>query len=200
MCIRDRVNVFVNNNFASYLEDGAVSWLNYSFRLMQFPIGVFGVAISMATLPSISRAAAGGDLGQFRHTLASSLGLVFFLCVPSACGLVILGQPIIRMIYERGNFSSFDTQQTAAALALYALGLAGYAAIRVLAPAFYALDDARTPMMISLASIATNYVLNWLLVSRFGHRGLALSTSCVAGLNFIAVSYTHLTLPTILRV
>jgi putative peptidoglycan lipid II flippase len=184
-----QVNVFVNNNFASYLENGAVSWLNYAFRLMQFPIGVFGVAISTATLPSISRAAARGDMSQFRQTLASSLGLVFFLCVPSACGLVMLGQPIIRMIYERGDFSPFDTQQTAAALAFYALGLAGYAAVRVLAPAFYALDDTRTPMTISLTSIATNYVLNWMLVSRYGHRGLALSTSCVAGLNFIGLFF-----------
>jgi putative peptidoglycan lipid II flippase len=179
-----QVNVFVNNNFASYLENGAVSWLNYAFRLMYFPIGVFGVAIGTATLPSISRAAARSDLDEFRRTLASSLGLVFFLCIPSACGLAILSEPIIGMIYEHGQFSSFDTRQTAAALSFYAVGLAGYAAIRVLAPAFYALDDARTPMRISLLSIATNYTLNWLLVSRFGHRGLALSTSGVALLNF----------------
>jgi putative peptidoglycan lipid II flippase len=91
------------------------------------------------------------------------------------------------LIYERGDFSAFDTQQTAVALAFYALGLAGYAAIKVLAPAFYALDDARTPMLVSLASIVTNYLLNWWLVSRLGHRGLALSTSCVAGLNFIVL-------------
>jgi putative peptidoglycan lipid II flippase len=178
------INVFVNTRFASYLEDGAVSWLQYAFRLMYFPIGVFGVAISTATLPSISRAVARNDLDEFRRTLASSLGLVFLLCIPSACGLAILGEPIISMIYERGRFSSFDTEQTAAALAAYAVGLAGYAAIRVLAPAFYALDDARTPMMISLGSIMTNYVFNWLLVRRFGHEGLAMSTSCVALLNF----------------
>lgn len=181
-----QVNVFVNNRFASPME-GAVSWLQYAFRLMQFPIGVFGVAISMATLPSISRAVARSDLNQFRQMLASSLGLVFFLCVPSACGLIILAEPIISLIYERGDFSAFDTQQTAAALAFYALGLAGYAAIKVLAPAFYALDDARTPMLVSLASILTNYGLNWWLVSRLGHRGLALSTSCVAGLNFLVL-------------
>lgn len=184
-----QVNVFVNNYFASYLQNGAISWLNYAFRLMQFPIGVFGVAISMATLPSISRAATRSDMNQFRHTLASSLGLVFFLCVPSACGLIVLARPIIRLIYERGDFSTWDTQQTAAALAFYALGLAGYAAIKVLAPAFYALDDARTPMVISLISIGTNFALNWLLVRHygFGHRGLALSTSCVATLNFAAL-------------
>jgi len=184
-----QVNVFVNTNFASYLGDGPVSWLNYAFRLMQFPIGVFGVAIGMATLPAVSRAAARGDLAEFRRTLAASLGLVFFLCVPSACGLAVLGEPIIRVIYERGRFTPFDTEQTAAALAFYAIGLAGYAAIKVLAPAFYALNDARTPMRISLISIATNYTFNALLVRHlgFGHRGLALSTSLVALFNFVAL-------------
>ena len=184
-----QVNVFVNTNFASYLGDGPVSWLNYAFRLMQFPIGVFGVAIGMAALPAVSRAAARGDLAEFRRTLTASLGLVFFLCVPSACGLAVLGEPIIRVIYERGRFTPFDTEQTAAALAFYAIGLAGYAAIKVLAPAFYALNDARTPMRISLISIATNYAFNALLVRQlgFGHRGLALSTSLVALFNFLAL-------------
>ncbi|GBC83469.1 putative lipid II flippase MurJ [bacterium HR10] len=184
-----QINVFVNTNFASYLGDGPVSWLNYAFRLMQFPIGVFGVAIGMATLPAVSRAAARGDLAEFRRTLAASVGLVFFLCIPSACGLAVLGEPIIRLIYERGRFTSFDTEQTAAALAFYAIGLAGYAAIKVLAPAFYALNDARTPMRISLISIATNYAFNYLLVRQlgFGHRGLALSTSLVALFNFLAL-------------
>ncbi|MCS6816176.1 MAG: murein biosynthesis integral membrane protein MurJ [Blastocatellia bacterium] len=184
-----QVNVFVNTNFASYLGDGPVSWLNYAFRLMQFPIGVFGVAIGMATLPAVSRAAARGDLAEFRHTLTASLGLVFFLCFPSACGLIVLGEPIIRMIYEHGRFTAFDTEQTATALAFYAIGLTGYAAIKVLAPAFYALNDAHTPMRISLISIATNFTFNYLLVRQlgFGHRGLALSTSLVALFNFLAL-------------
>jgi putative peptidoglycan lipid II flippase len=184
-----QINVFVNTNFASYLGDGPVSWLNYAFRLMQFPIGVFGVALGMATLPAVSRAAARNDVVEFRRTLTASLGLVFFLCIPSACGLAVLGEPIIRLIYERGRFTSFDTEQTAAALAFYAIGLAGYAAIKVLAPAFYALHDARTPMRISLISIATNYTFNYVLVRElgFGHRGLALSTSLVALFNFLAL-------------
>lgn len=181
-----QINVLVNNNFASPME-GAVSWLNYAFRLMYLPIGLFGVAIGTAALPNIARAAARHDQQEFRQTLASALGLVFFLCIPSACGLIILGEPIIRLIYEQGKFSTFDTHQTAGALAFYAVGLAGYAAIRVLAPAFVALNDARTPMMISLASILTNYLLNSLLVTRLGHRGLALSTSLVALTNFLAL-------------
>jgi putative peptidoglycan lipid II flippase len=184
-----QVNVLVNSNFASGIPtetgSGPVSWLNYSFRLMQFPIGVFGVAIATATLPSISRSAALKDVSEFRHTLASSIRLAFLLTIPSAVGLIVLGRPIIALIYERGHFGAADTQRTASALAFYAIGLAGYSAVRILAPAFYALNDARTPMMISLLSMATNFVMNWMLVGVLQERGLALSTSTVALMNFV---------------
>ena len=183
-----QVNVLVNSNFASSIPtetgDGPVSWLNYSFRLMQFPIGVFGVAIATATLPAISRSAARKDVKEFQHTLAGSIRLAFLLTIPSAVGLIVLGRPIIELIYERGHFGRADTQHTASALAFYAIGLAGYAAVRILAPAFYALNDARTPMMISLLSIAANFVMNWMLVGVLQERGLALSTSTVALMNF----------------
>jgi putative peptidoglycan lipid II flippase len=180
-----QVNVLVNSNFASNIpEDGPVSWLNYAFRLMQFPIGVFGVAIATATLPSISRNAALAELKDFKHTLAGSMRLAFLLTIPSAVGLAVLARPIIALIYERGDFNPVDTDHTAAALVFYAIGLAGYSAIKILAPAFYALGDARTPMAISLLSIVTNFVMNWLLVDVMRERGLALSTSIVALLNF----------------
>src|SRR5262249_29916387 len=164
--------------------NGAVSWLNSAFRLMQFPLGMSGVAIATATLPSISKNAALKELDGLRSTLASSIRLVFLLTIPSAVGLIVLGKPIIAMIYERGKFQGNDTQHTAAALAFYAVGLAGYSAIKVLAPAFYALNDARTPMKISLLSIVVNFVMNWSLVGVMHERGLALSTSVVALLNF----------------
>jgi putative peptidoglycan lipid II flippase len=184
-----QVNILVNSNFASNIPgEGPVSWLNYSFRLMQFPIGVFGVAIATATLPAISRQAALQELGDFRRTLAASLRLAFVLTIPSAVGLIVLGRPIIELIYERGRFGAEDSARTANALACYAIGLAGYAAVRILAPAFYALGDAKTPMRISLFSMVLNFVLNWLLVQQFHERGLALSTSAVAILNF-AVLY-----------
>ena len=176
-----QVNVLINSNFASNIPgSGPVSWLSYAFRLMQFPIGVFGVAIATATLPAISRSAARKDQADFRHTLASSMRLAFLLTIPSAVGLIVLGQPIIALIYERGHFGRVDTQHTAAALAFFAIGLTGYAAIKILAPAFYALGDSRTPMIISLASMLTNFVMNWLLVGVLQERGLALSTSTVA--------------------
>lgn len=180
-----QVNVLINSNFASSIPgDGPVSWLNYAFRLMQFPIGVFGVAIATATLPSISRNAALEQVDQFRHTLARSVRLAFLLTIPSAVGLAVLGRPIIALIYERGDFRPVDTMHTADALAFYAIGLAGYSAIKILAPAFYALGDARTPMAISLGSILTNFLMNWALVGLLEERGLALSTSVVALLNF----------------
>jgi putative peptidoglycan lipid II flippase len=181
-----QVNVLVNTNFATNIPGGSgpVSWLNYSFRLMQFPIGVFGVAIATATLPSISRSAALKDVGEFRRTLAGSIRLAFLLTIPSAVGLIVLGRPIIALIYEHRSFGPNDTDHTAAALAFYAIGLAGYAAVRILAPAFYAINDARTPMMISLLSMATNFVMNWTLVGVLQERGLALSTSTVALMNF----------------
>src|SRR5436309_1045563 len=191
-----QINVFINTNFASSIIDpatgtvanGPVSWLTYAFRLMQFPIGVFGVAIATVTLPPLSRSTARNDLGEFRRTLAHSLSLVFLLCVPSAVGLAVLGRPIVALIFEHGRFTAFDTVQTGNALAAYSIGLAGYAAVKVLSPAFYALNDARTPMLISLGSIAVNYAMNSLLVGRFGHVGLAFSTSTVALVNFLLLA------------
>jgi putative peptidoglycan lipid II flippase len=186
-----QVNVFVNTNFASSIIDpatgtvanGPVSWLNYAFRFMQFPIGVFGVAVATAALPRLSRYGAHADLVNFRRALVHALTLVLVLCIPSAVGLAVLGRPIIALIFQHGRFSAFDTIQTGNALAAYAIGLAGYAAVKVLSPAFYALGSARIPMLISLGSIAVNYVLNLLLVGPFGHVGLAASTSGVALVN-----------------
>jgi putative peptidoglycan lipid II flippase len=195
-----QINVMVNTFFVSQI-DGGVSWLGYAFRLMQFPIGVFGVAIGTASIPVLSRLASKRSFGEFRDTLSSSIKLVFLLTLPSACGLVVLGEPIIRLIYARGAFKESDVPMTAYALAAYAIGLTGYAAIKILSPAFYALDDAKTPMIIALASIAVNAVACYFfmeLFSNYGvttqypngyaHVGVALATSCVALVNFFALA------------
>ncbi len=156
---------------------------------MQLPLGLFGVAIASATLPSISRNTAPENLDEFRRTLSRSLGTVFFLTVPSSVGLVVLGQSIIGAIYQQGKFQLYDTQQTALALSYYAIGLAGYSAVKVLTPAFYALHDSRTPMVISLCSILINYLAASSMIQLGGlrHAGLALSTSLVALFNFLAL-------------
>ncbi len=195
-----QIKVLVDVLVVSGIEGGQ-SWLSYAFRLMQFPIGVFGVAIGTAAIPTLSRLASEENLSGFRNTLSDALKLVFLLTIPSACGLIVLGEPIISLIYEGGRFRSFDTDMTAWALGAYSIGLAGYAAIKVLSPSFYALDDARTPMYVSLASVAihapTSFGLMYLLSTvgvtperpdGFGHVGVALATSTVALVNFIALT------------
>jgi len=188
-----QINVFVNTNFASSIFDaqrgfdGPVSWLGYAFRFMQLPLGLFGVAIASATLPSISRSAAAGRMDEFRRTLSQSLGMVFLLTLPSSVGLVVLGKSIIGGVYQGGKFQLYDTQQTALALSCYAIGLTGYAALKVLSPAFYALGDSRTPMLVSVGSIVVNYVVAFSMVRvlHLGPAGLALSTSAVALFGFL---------------
>jgi putative peptidoglycan lipid II flippase len=182
-----QINVLVNNIFASYLQDGAVSWLTIAFRLMQLPLGVFGVAIGTVTLPLVSRSAALGDQMQFRSTLARGMRLAFLLTIPSSIGLIMLAEPIISVIYERGRFTPLMTTETAGALRFYAIGLIAYSALKVLTPAFYAVDKEKTPMIVSFIAIGTNLLLNWFLTFRIGlgHRGLALSTGIVAWINFL---------------
>jgi putative peptidoglycan lipid II flippase len=195
-----QINVLVNTYFVSGI-DGAQGWLSYAFRLMQFPIGLFGVAVGTASIPVLSRLATERKIPEFRDTLSSSINLVFLMTLPSACGLIVLGEPIIRLIYERGRFDSSATEMTAAALVGYSIGLTGYAAIKILSPAFYALDDAKVPMIISIASIAVNFGASFGLrellsaygrtpdnPNGFGHVGVALATSLVALVNFFALA------------
>lgn len=189
-----QVNVLVNTFFVSGI-DGGISWLGYAFRLMQFPIGLFGVAIGTASVPVLSRMASEGKLGDFRDTLSNSLNLVFLMTLPSACGLVVLGEPIIRLLYSHGGaFKETDVPMTAYALAGYSIGLTGYAAIKVLSPAFYAMDDAKTPMVIAIVSIIVNTGASYLLMNLLanygvGHVGVALATSVVALVNFFALAF-----------
>jgi putative peptidoglycan lipid II flippase len=177
-----QINVVVNTYFASELGNGPVSWLSVAFRLMYLPIGMFGVALGTVALPTLARSAARSDLESFRASLSEGLRLLCLLCLPAAVGLALCAEPIIALIYQHGRFGPSDTHAAAIALAAYALGLTGYAAIKILGPAFYALDDARTPMHVSAASVAVNFVCNWLAVRvlDLGHGGLALSTSIVA--------------------
>ena len=189
-----QVNVLVNTIFAAsvrdaagHVIDGPVSWLSIAFRLMQLPIGIFGVAVGTVTLPLVSRTAAVGDMAGFRSALAHALRLVMVLTIPAAVGLIMLGQPIIAILYQHGRFTPESTRQTAAALQFYAIGLAAYSGVKVLAPAFYALDKRYLPMLVSILSIVVNLILNWFFMFKLGlgHRGLALAVSLVAIINFL---------------
>src|SRR5262250_2285563 len=182
-----QVNVLVNSGFAASLGSGPVSWLNIAFRLMQLPLGIFGVAIGTVTLPLVSKHAAVGNIDEFRATLARGMRLAFLLTVPSAIGLAMLASPIISVIYQHGRFTAEMTRQTAGALQFYAVGLVAYSALKVLVPAFYAVNKRYTPMLVSFLAIGANLFLNWLFTFRlgWGHRGLAFSTSIVATINFL---------------
>jgi putative peptidoglycan lipid II flippase len=182
-----QVNVLVNSGFAASLGNGPVSWLNIAFRLMQLPLGIFGVAIGTVTLPLVSKHAAVGNLAEFRMILASGMRLALLLTIPAAIGLAMLAAPIISVIYEHGRFNAEMTRQTAGALRFYAIGLVAYSALKVLTPAFYAIGKRNTPMLVSFLAIGTNLFLNWLFTFRlgWGHRGLAFSTSVVATINFV---------------
>jgi putative peptidoglycan lipid II flippase len=181
-----QVNVLINASFAASLGDGPVSWLEYAFRLMQFPIGLLGVAIATVTLPLVSRHAAMDDMGKFRSNLAHSTRLAFTLTLPAAVGLAVLAEPLVALLYQRGRFSAADTQSTALALRAYAIGLAGYASIKVVAPAFAAIGKAGIPSRVSIIGIVINFLLNLAFVrmTPLRHAGLALSTSLVALVNF----------------
>ena len=181
-----QINVMVNTNLASDMPS-AVSWLGYAFRFMQLPIGIFGVTIASATLPSISKSAALGNFDEFRKTLSQSMAMVFLLTIPSSVGLAVLGRSVIGSIYQSGAFKVSDTEAAALALSCYAIGLAGYAALKVITPAYYALNDSRTPMYVSFLSIAINYAManSMTRVAGLGHAGLALSTSSVAIAGFV---------------
>ncbi|MFQ5600037.1 MAG: murein biosynthesis integral membrane protein MurJ [Candidatus Krumholzibacteriia bacterium] len=184
-----QVNILINNILASQLEQGSPSWINYAFRLMQLPIGVFGVAVATVNLAAVSRHAASGDLQGFRATLSDSLRLVAFLTLPATAGLVALREPIIGLLYEHGRFTAFDTARTAAVVSMYAVGLYAYASVKVLAPAFYALKSTRVPLLASVAAVVCNIVANLLLYRRMGAPGLALGTSIGALVN-AGVLYT----------
>jgi putative peptidoglycan lipid II flippase len=178
-----QVNLFVNTIFASRVE-GAPAWLSYAFRLMQLPIGVFGVAVATIATAGLARRAAERDLEGMRATLGQGLRLVAFLTVPSMVGLVALRDPIVRLLFEHGRFRPEDTVATAWATLGYAVGLYAYAGVKVVAPAFYALDRAKVPLYASVTAVAANILANVLLFPMLSYKGLALGTSIAATLNF----------------
>jgi putative peptidoglycan lipid II flippase len=186
-----QVNVMINTWFASWLEDGTAYRLNIAFRLMQLPLGIFGVAIGTVTLPLLSRIAATGDRKEFGAVLGRGMRLAFVLTLPATVGLVMLARPIISLLYEHGKFSAHATDQAAIALQGYALGLCAYSVLKILSPAFYAIDKRRTPMVVSFISIGLNVAVNYLLAFhwKLGIHGLALGTGCVAIANFLILYF-----------
>ena len=186
-----QVNVLVNSIFASKLGDGPTFWLSAAFRLMQMPLGIFGVALGTVALPLLARMAATGNMVSFRSELSRGMRLAFLMTIPSTIGLMMLAEPIMSVIYQHGKYDAYQAEQAAGALRFYAIGLSGYAALKVLVNAFYALDRRKTPMFVSFSAVALNLLLNWFFTVRLGwrHEGLALSTACIATSNFLLLYF-----------
>jgi putative peptidoglycan lipid II flippase len=182
-----QVNLFVNTYLATGQPQGAVSWLSYAFRLMYLPIGLFGISIATAALPDISRHAAAEDMPAIRRTMSGALRMMLMLNVPATIGLMVLAAPIVSFLLERGRFTPYDTAATAAALVCYAPGLLAYSAVKIASPTFYSLRDSRTPVLVSIASILVNLVINLILVRALGFRGLALGTAVSATFNAVVL-------------
>jgi putative peptidoglycan lipid II flippase len=180
-----QINLFINTFYASSCPQGSVSWLNYAYRLFHLPMGLFGVALMVATMPVVSRHAAQQDLPALRGALESSLGLALLVTMPAACGLIFLAQPIIALIFQHGRFTAWDTQQTAAALALYALGALAFAGVKIMVPVFYALNNTRIPVLGSFLTVGANLIFINLTLAPLQHRAIALSTSLSMILNFL---------------
>ena len=184
-----RVNILLSTLLASLLVEGSISYLNYSYRLMHFPLGVFAVALGTVTLPRVSELVARRDTDGLNHALAQAININMFVVVPSAVCLAVLGLPIVKLIYSWGAFTDDHATNTAKALWHYAYGLIGFAGVRVTVPFFYAFGDSRLPMRISVVSVLFNMALYYPLIKMLDFAGLAAATSLAGLLNFGLLVY-----------
>jgi putative peptidoglycan lipid II flippase len=183
-----QINVFVGTLLASLLPQGAVATMTYAFRLVQFPIGVFGVAVATGALPVMAAAAAREALDEMKGALVASLRLAAFLTLPALVGLAVFRVAIVHVLFERGAFSRPATEWTAEILLAYALGLLFYVSNRILAPAFYALHDTWTPMLTGALAVGINIGASLVLMGPLGAAGLALATAVASLGNFLLLA------------
>jgi putative peptidoglycan lipid II flippase len=178
-----QINLLVNMILASYLVTGSVSWLYYSDRLMEFPLGVFGVALATVILPSLSQKHAQASREEFSHTLDWALRVTFIIAVPATVGLLVMSAPLLISLFQYGAFSAHDVAMTRYSLIAFVVGLPAFVLIKILAPGFYARQDMKTPVRIGVIAVAVNIVTSFLLVFPLAHGGLALATSLAAMVN-----------------
>jgi len=179
------VNKVVDNLFAYLLPAGTVSALFFANRLVQLPLSLFGVAVSVAVLPAVSRAGARADWAEARRLLLEGLRLSLFLVLPATVGLLLLAEPLIALLFEWRAFTADEAACTSAAVFYYALGLVAFAGVKILVAGFFALQDTRTPVIIATLSMLLNIALNFALVGPLGFRGLAIATTLAQTLNFV---------------
>ncbi len=180
-----QLNIFIGTIFASFLATGSITYLFYGMRFIHFPLGIFGIAIATALLPTMSAQAARQETAELRETLSLGLRLVFFVMFPAMAGLITLRVPIVNLLLEHGQFDHISTAGVAAAVLFYAVGLWAFAGVRIVSQAFYALQDTRTPVKIAVAALVTNILLSTVFITQteLSHGGLALAASLAAMLN-----------------
>jgi putative peptidoglycan lipid II flippase len=178
-----QLNEVIDTMFATSLPDGSVSYLYYAGRLMEFPLGIFVIAIGTAALPSFSLLVAQGKTEEFKETVSFTFRLGSFICIPAMVGLISLRIPILNLLLQRGEFDYFATKMTGRALLCYSVGLWAIGGVRVLAPAFYSLQDTKTPLKVGLICLGTNVILVCVFIYPLQHSGLALATGLSSILN-----------------
>ena len=185
-----QINLLVDSLMASLLREGSVSQIYYADRVMELALGIFVVSLTTVTLPEMAQSAARKDIEELKRTMLFTLRTISFIAIPATVGLFLLADPIVHVLFERGRFSSVDTERTAVALAYYALGLSFISAVKFLVSAFYALQDTKTPVKIAFAALITNAILNWILMHPLKQGGIALATSLASALSFFLLLFT----------
>lgn len=179
----NQINLLLDTVIASFLMTGSISWLYYADRLIEFPLGIFGIGIATVVLPHLSALRAKGEQQAFQHTMDWGIRFICFLGIPALAGLIVLAEPIISVLYLRGEFTLIDLQRVVAGLTAYSCGLVSFMLIKVLAPGFYARQDTKTPVKIGIKAMVANMLFNLMLAPWLGYVGLALATACSASLN-----------------
>ena len=178
-----QINLIVDMLMASFLVTGSISWLYYSDRLMEFPLGVFGVALATVILPNLSEKHTQGDTRYFSQMLDWALKWVFLISIPAALGLMLLAGPMLTTIFQHGEFTPFHVEMSGKSLLMYAIGLPGFILTKVLVSGYFSRQDTKTPVKIGVVAMFANIIMNFIFIGPLAHAGLALATSLAAFIN-----------------
>jgi putative peptidoglycan lipid II flippase len=184
-----QINMFVSTILASYLPEGSITYLYYSMRLIQFPIGIFGVAMGMAILPTLSEHAVKGEFDRLRDDFSFALRLLFFITIPAMAGLIALREPIVNILFQRGKFDYVATVGTAQALLFYSIGIWSIVGVRVVTASFYSMQDTKTPVKVAVIALAANVIFSIILMKPLKHSGLAFANALASGVNFLLLFF-----------
>lgn len=184
-----QINIFISTILASYLPEGSITYLYYSMRLIQFPVGIFGVAMGMAVLPALSEHSVKGEIEKVKEDFSFALRLLFFITIPAMIGLIALNVPIVSTLFQRGKFQYAATIGTSDALIFYSLGIWAIVGVRIITATFYSMQDTKTPVKVAAVSMITNILMSLILMRYMKHNGLAFANSIASGFNFILLFY-----------